>query len=357
MGSLYGSLLVIDMLAVRQRLKFYGSLFGCLIFSTVIIYPVKAQENNDSLKQSPVLHQAVEWTGFWPADTKNQKRKFREHLNSWFLGIRSNELINPVAVVAENSDKFWVLDQGSHTIFRVSEQVGDIPHFITKSGLNLTSLVGICFGPDSTILFTDSQGTKIYSFNRMNPGIEIFNKSVDLNHPTGIAYQKAKNEIWVLETKEHRITIFSETGEVLRRIGSRGTGPAEFNYPTHLWIDRNGLVYVNDALNFRIQIIDAEGKFLSTFGKAGDATGYLARPKGIATDSHGNIYIVDALFHVVQVFNREGIFLYKFGNQGHGQDELWMPSGIFIDNSDRIYLADTYNSRIQLYKIIPKGTQ
>ena len=110
-------------------------------------------------------------------------------------------------------------------------------------------------------------------------------------------------------------------------------------------------------MNFRIQIIDAEGKFLSTFGKAGDATGYLARPKGISTDSHGNIYIVDALFHVVQVFNREGIFLYKFGNQGHGQDELWMPSGIFIDNSDRIYLADTYNSRIQLYKIIPKGTQ
>ena len=346
------------MLKIQLQLTPFSLFFSCLIFSSVLVFPVKAQEYQDSLKQSSVVVQAVEWIGLWPSDSKQyHKRKFREHLNSLFLGNRSYELLHPVSIIAEDSNMFWMLDQGGRTLIRVTKQMGDIPHFITKSGMNFTSLVGICYGPDSTILFTDSQDTKIYSFKRINPGIEVFNKTVELSNPTGIAYQKTKHEIWVLETKEHRIAIFSEKGELIRKIGTRGTGPSEFNYPTHLWIDRNGIVYVNDALNFRIQILDAEGTFLSTFGKAGDATGYLARPKGIATDSHGNIYIVDALFHVVQVFNREGVFLYKFGSQGNSQDELWMPSGIFIDNQDRIYLADTYNSRIQFYKIIPTGTR
>jgi hypothetical protein len=54
----------------------------------------------------------------------------------------------------------------------------------------------------------------------------------------------------------------------------------------------------------------------------------------------------------VQVFDAKGNYLYKFGSQGHGNSEFWMPAGIFIDASDLIYVADTYNSRIQVFKLI-----
>ena len=67
----------------------------------------------------------------------------------------------------------------------------------------------------------------------------------------------------------------------------------EFNFPTFIWIDNKGIVYLVDTMNYRIQILDKTGNFIFSFGSIGDATGYFARPKGIATDSHGNIYVAD----------------------------------------------------------------
>ncbi|MCX6268382.1 MAG: 6-bladed beta-propeller, partial [Bacteroidetes bacterium] len=248
--------------------------------------------------------------------------------------------------------------QAACSIFQVQNDVGDIPHYLQKSDLKFSSLVGMCSNTFSEILFTDSFRKKVY---RISPGkkkLQVLNDSLKLDQPTGIAYSELRGEIWVVETNAHRIAVLNGRGEIIKHIGSRGTKAGEFNYPTHIWIDKSGLVYVVDAMNFRIQVFNDSGEVVSVFGEPGDASGYFARPKGIATDSHGNIYLVDALFHVVQVFNIQGKFLYTLGRQGHGEGEFWMPSGIFIDKDNFVYIADSYNSRIQvlnkllMYKIL-----
>jgi DNA-binding beta-propeller fold protein YncE len=259
-------------------------------------------------------------------------------------------LTRPVSIVAFSPEKFWLLDQGLNTIMQVDEKVGDIPHFISKAPAEFISLVSLCKTPADGLLFTDSGSKKIYRILPEKKKLLTLNDFPDFNQPTGIAYSQITGEIWVVETNSHRIITMNASGEILRRIGSRGTGKGEFNYPTHLWIDKNGLAYVVDAMNFRIQVLDSAGTVVSIFGKQGDASGYFARPKGIATDSHGNIYVVDALFHVVQVFDLDGSFLFSFGAQGSGEGEFWMPSGIFIDDDDYIYVADSYNSRIQIFQ-------
>jgi DNA-binding beta-propeller fold protein YncE len=295
----------------------------------------------------------VEWVRNWPsADSKPQKKKFKDQFNSVLFGNKAPVLSNPVALMAYSPDEFWILDQANKTVFQVKKGVGDIPHSISKSDLDLSSLVGICFGPNSSILFTDSKAQKVFRILPEKKKLDVLNDTLSLEQPTGIAYSSVNKEIWVVESKAHRISILNENGGLIKRIGHRGNAEGEFNYPTHIWIDKNGYIYINDALNFRIQVLNPDGKVISVFGQAGDASGYLARPKGIAADSFGNIYIVDALFHVVQVFDIKGNFLYTFGSQGHGNGEFWMPSGIFIDSLDNIYVADTYNSRIQLFKLI-----
>ena len=295
----------------------------------------------------------VEWINNWPSEgNKPKKKNLKNQFNSVVLGKKTPVLSNPNSIFVISTDEFWVLDQGNKTVFQVKKGVGDIPHSIAKSDLDLASLVGICAGPGSVILFTDSKTQKIYRISPEKKKLEVLNDTMVLEQPTGIAYSSEKKEIWVVETKAHRIAVLNEKGELIKRIGSRGNAPGEFNYPTHIWIDPKGNIYINDAMNFRIQVLNPAGAVISVFGEAGDASGYLARPKGIATDSFGNIYVVDALFHVVQVFDIKGHFLYKFGSQGHGNGEFWMPSGIFIDASDTIYVADTYNSRIQVFKLI-----
>jgi DNA-binding beta-propeller fold protein YncE len=295
----------------------------------------------------------VKWVKQWPsADKKHKPRSFKDRFNSIFLGKQMPVLVRPVSVFAFNTENLWVLDQGARAVFSIQREVGDIPHYLQKSDFDFSSLVGICSIPSSGIFFTDSHAKKIYLVFPDKKKVQVLNDSLVLDQPTGIAYSALTNEIWVVETNAHRIAVLNDRGEIVRHIGERGTAPGEFNYPTHIWIDKFGLVYVVDAMNFRVQVLNNSGDVVSVFGQPGDASGYFARPKGIATDSRGNIYIVDALFHTIQVFNLQGKFLYNIGSQGQGEGEFWMPSGIFIDEENFIYIADSYNSRVQVFKLI-----
>lgn len=313
---------------------------------------INAQTVNSNSNSKSTYSPKIEWLSVWPSDLyKHRSKNVKNQINAILFGIRTPLLSNPVSIVADNPNEFWVLDQGNKVLFEVKKGVGDIPQSVIKTDFDLSSLVGICEGPNLSILFTDSKAQKIYKILSGQKKIQILNDTLVLQQPTGIAYSPERKEIYVVETKAHRITVLNEKGELIRRIGSRGNSPGMFNYPTHICIDRKGHLYITDAMNFRIQVFNSNGEVISVFGQAGDSTGHFASPKGIATDSFGNIYVVDALFHVVQVFDINGVFLYKFGNQGHGNSEFWMPTGIFIDKNDNIYVADSYNSRVQIFQL------
>ncbi len=301
---------------------------------------------------TPDRHFRIQWFGQFsgPQDFKTGT-SFANRVVSLLFGRPDNRLLRPFAVTATSPAEIWLLDQGRRKVGRVNTRRADVQFYLPSGISALPSPVGICAGKNGEIFFTDSRLNKIF---RQRPGWgepRIFMDRLLPDQPTGIACSPLTGEIWVAETGAHRLLrIHPPTGEI-RRIGKRGTAPGEFNYPTFLWIDAAGRIYVVDALNFRVQILDRDGNFDSEFGNAGDATGYFARPKGIATDSFGHIYVVNGLFNTVQIFNREGEFLDNFGETGSGPGELRMPAGIFIDDRDRIYVADSYNSRIQIFQL------
>jgi 6-bladed beta-propeller len=280
-------------------------------------------------------------------DIENQN--IFDKLASFILGDTDVKLQKPISVIVNDTNKLIILDQGllSLITFDLKENIVDE----IDSKFEFPSLISISQFKDQQCLFTDSKNNKVYTYNYQLETIESLNDSIDLNRPTGIGYVKSKKEIWVAETGNHSIVILDSLGQLINRIGKRGSDKGEFNFPTSIWVDNNEQIYIIDAINFRIQIFDNSGSFIKMFGEQGDATGYLARPKGIATDSYGNIYIVDALFHNVQIFNSAGVYLSNIGTQGKENGEFWLPNGIFIDKYDRIYIADSYNSRIQIFQL------
>lgn len=324
-----------------------------IIYLFVIVNFVQAQDSIVVNQAKYFENSDVQWINQWPSAERKQKTKSAStKIKNFIFGKKITELSKPVSIFVSNQNRFWILDQGINSVFEVNKNEGAIPHFIEKKNFNFSSLVGTCPFSNNRILFTDSYLQKIFVITPDTKDIKILNDSLILEQPTGIAYSKVKNEIWVVETSKHRVSILNDKGELIKRLGIRGIGKGEFNFPTHIWIDKDGNVYIIDSMNFRVQVFNKEGEIISVFGSNGDATGYFARPKGIATDSHGNIYIVDALFNAVQIFDIKGNFLYKFGAQGQGQGQFWMPSGVFIDENDNIYIADCYNSRIQMFQLI-----
>jgi DNA-binding beta-propeller fold protein YncE len=324
----------------------------CMIFAVVsgLWFDANAQGTGKDISLSIPR---ICWVRQWPsADNTTRNEGFKNRFNAVVLGKKEPVLTRPVSVFAVDSSEFWILDQESRALFDVQGKVGEIPHFIKKSKIDLSSLVGSCRYSQNGFLVTDSYLEKIFAIYPDKKKIVVLNDSLQLDQPTGIAFSPETKSIWVVETGAHRITVLNEKGEVVKRIGKRGTADGEFNYPTYIWIDKGGLVYIVDAMNFRIQVLKETGEVVSVFGKAGDASGYFARPKGISTDSHGNIYIVDALFHLVQAFDISGKYLGSLGQQGHGEGEFWLPSGIFIDDNDYAYVADSYNSRVQIFQLV-----
>ena len=296
----------------------------------------------------------VEWVEEFPTSKKNKTIQFSDRLKNLVFG-NEQLLIKPISIVVDKTGSLIVTDQGLNTIIKLSNQSNRKQRRIKNGQGSFSSLVGICLFNENGILFSDSYLNKVFLLNENERQPEVLNKSVELLQPTGIAYSSITKEIWVVETKGHRISILNEQGELIRILGKRGNNPGEFNYPTFIWIDKFGIIYVVDSLNFRVQIFDKTGEIISVFGKSGDGSGNFARPKGIAVDSHGNIYIADALFHTIQIFDKSGNYLYNFGSQGRNKGQFWMPIGVFIDENDNIYVADSYNARIQKFKLLGKN--
>ncbi len=320
---------------------------------TLACLSATAQIKGDADSALAVELDYVRWVSEYPASQSSQPKKgIIKGLGEFIFGKKTRVLIKPVSLIAESSKKFWVIDQKNSSIVLVEKNEGELVKIKLDDEQLLTSLIGFCEIPKRGLVISDSRLNKVFILENGSKKLMTLGDSIDWQQPTGLAYSVVNNEIWVLETKLHRISIINTNGELLKVFGKRGEGPGEFNYPTHIWIDAKGFAYVVDAMNFRVQIFNSKGEFVSMFGEAGDGTGYFARPKGIATDSHGNIYVVDGLFHNVQIFNRKGQLLYYFGSQGREEGQLWMPNGIYIDKDDYIFVADTYNSRVQIFKLI-----
>lgn len=269
-------------------------------------------------------------------------------------GKKEGWLIRPTGVAA-NERAIFIADAGAQALWILHPQAGQFRKIQDAGGERLISPVAVALGPKNRIYVADSYLARVFVYDtdgRPTASIALPN----LRRPAGLAYDALGNHLYVADSAAHRIWIFSGDGKPLRAIGQRGTGDGEFNFPTHVAVDRTGNLYVTDALNFRVQAFDIDGQFMRYFGRHGDSSGDFARPKGVAIDSEGHIYVVDALFDAVQIFDRRGRYLLTFGERGIRPGQFWLPGGLFIDGGDRIYVADAYNQRIQIFQYL-KETQ
>lgn len=318
------------------------SLPGILILSMLmVLFPLRAQSDGEY---------EIQWIAAYPGQVKHVG--FADRVSRIVFGKKPQEIIKPFNIWASDPKHYWILDQGAGGIFEVKDGRGSSISSLKKAEHLYPSLVGICRTTEDNLLFTDSRLNQVIQIKKDQRS--IFGDSLLLKQPTGIACDPASGDIWIVETGAHRIIRCNRDGQMISKLGGRGTDPGQFNFPTFIWIDKDGLIYIVDSMNHRIQMFNTKGKCLGAFGELGDATGYMARPKGVATDSRGHIYVADALFHVIQIFDRKGKFLYSFGSQGQGQGDFWMPTGLYIDAQDNIYVADSYNARVQIFKLKEK---
>ncbi len=277
---------------------------------------------------------------------------FFQKLLNVIVGDAETMLIRPHGVAVEEGRFLYVTDQERQGVLvfgldsweeTLIDRAGD-DYFVSPVG------VAAC---GETLAVSDSALKRVLVLTPDGEVVRTIAPPGGFARPTGLAFDRKNALLYVVDTLAHDVCVFAlGSGRLVRRFGSAGTGPGQFNYPTHIFIDAKGRLYVTDSMNFRIQVFDPEGKYLFHIGSLGDATGYLAVPKGVAVDSRGHIYIVDSYFGTVQVFNDNGTFLMSLGGPGAESGRFEVPAGLAVDSKDRIYVCDSFNKRLQILQYV-----
>jgi len=69
--------------------------------------------------------------------------------------------------------------------------------------------------------------------------------------------------VYVADSDNHHIQVFTPEGQYLRMFGSEGAGPGELCGPGGVAINDDG-VYVTEYHNHRVSVFNTEGKFLKS---------------------------------------------------------------------------------------------
>ncbi|HQE57822.1 MAG TPA: VWA domain-containing protein [Spirochaetota bacterium] len=110
----------------------------------------------------------------------------------------------------------------------------------------------------------------------------------------------------------------------------------------------NGLFIYTDFKNDSAAIVDSNFKVKMKIGSSGSGDAEFHGPQGCAFDDSGSFFVVDSENHRVQKFSKDGKFVFSFGRNGTYEGELSSPTDITVI-TDTIYVTDTGNRRIAVF--------
>jgi DNA-binding beta-propeller fold protein YncE len=168
--------------------------------------------------------------------------------------------------------------------------------------------------------------------------------------PRGLAIDLEGNLI-VADTGNKRIIRFTPEGELVDQIGGGGVIAGRFDEPTDVAVDpTDGSILVADSWNRRIQRFDPSLAFLSEFDVPGWVSREIFHKPAITVDAAGLIYATDPQYFRLFVFDREGEPLATQGRYGSEANRFALPTGIAADlENDRIAVTDADNNRVMVF--------
>lgn len=157
----------------------------------------------------------------------------------------------------------------------------------------------------------------------------------ELASPTGVAV--TATEVFVSDSGNDRVSVFSRAGEFLRSFGS-----GSFDEMRGLTVSV-GQVYVADEGSDQIVQFTAAGAFVRTFG-----AGSLTDPSAVAIGS-GRVFVSERTANVVSVFSStDGTFQSEIGSSGSGAGQLGGPAGVALSLGE-LYVSESANRRVSVF--------
>jgi DNA-binding beta-propeller fold protein YncE len=276
---------------------------------------------------------------------------------NWLVGLFDMPaeplvLQRPQSGVVDERGRIYVTDSSRNAVYVFDEAAGAVVVWERAMGnQRFLAPIGIALGRGGEVLVADAELGYVVRMDANGNGLGTIGEGL-FRRPTGLARDPERGQVYVADTHAHDIKVFDDDGNLLRVIGHRGEDDGSFNYPTHLCFAQ-GELYVTDTMNNRVQVFSAEGEVISRkFGQRGLFVGQMVRPKGVAVDEEGNIYVVESYYDHLLVYDRSGEFLIGIGGTGAASGKFFLPAGVWVDSRNRVFVADMFNGRVAVFQFL-----
>jgi tripartite motif-containing protein 71 len=287
----------------------------------------------------------------------------RPEIQFGIYGTDSSQLANVRGVAVSQEDEIYVADCANARV-QVFDTDGSLIRHWGKFGREegeFSCPTALSISPDGFVYVFDAGNYRIQEFSKQGEFVKSFGKYGDKEGefgtatvqytPPGMAIDDKR--IYVSDTGNHRIQVFSHNGEFLFSIGQYGKGDGEFITPSGVALHPSGMLYVSDMYNHRVQKFDINGNFITKWGQYGSYLGEMAAPSGLSF-SKEELYVVDTVNHRVQVFDSDGNYLFQFGRHPiaphDGQGRLHYPMSIASSPSgDLVVVCEKFEGRCQAF--------
>lgn len=151
--------------------------------------------------------------------------------------------------------------------------------------------------------------------------------------PFGVAVNR-EGDLFVSDFESDQVIKFDKMGIVKAKIGFKGIGRGALLGPEYLLLDNEENLYVVDSGNHRVNKYSSKGEILFSIGSGGDGNdeGKLQKPAGMYY-FNDKIYACDREAGKVFVYDKSGNYLYSFG-----EGVLEKPYDITRDNYGRFLI-------------------
>jgi ABC-type Fe3+ transport system permease subunit/streptogramin lyase len=265
-------------------------------------------------------------------------------------GVGVGELNKPRSVAVDAQDNLYVADMTGRVQKFSSNGV-----FVLSWQMPQTSLgkpKGMSRDRDGNIIVLEPHYQRVNVFSPEGKLLAQWGKrgtnAGELMMPRAVAVN-SRREVFLSEYGlVERVQQFAARGEkLLAGFGNPGNAPGEFNRPEGLCVDSQDRIYVADSCNHRIQVFSSEGKFIRAYGKAGKGKGELSYPYDICVDAMGRQYVCEFGNSRIQVFDANDQPLEIIGGPGGAPGQFSNPWGVALDSAGNLYVADSQNHRVQ----------
>ena len=218
---------------------------------------------------------------------------------------------------------------------------------------------GIAMNDQGNLLVSQGNSVLIMDQNGTELG-HLGSETGQFKKANGIAIDAA-GYVYVADTMDNTVKVFTANGRFVKAIGSKGNGPSQFSMPTGVAYEKTtNQIAVTDTQNGRIQFFSASGNydFVKSIGSFGFGPLQFRSPGGIAFDydSGGNLnrmYVVDTYLNLIQVIDPTGAgtYLTTIGNNGLASGQLTVPVDVVFDPTSKRLAVVNASGKISMFGV------